>query len=84
MCMRKLLLAGIISSSLFVSGCGKEMVYKPVALPLPPKPELPAIHSDEINCLSDDTYRKFVDRDLIRKHYEERLELIIKSTHDRK
>ncbi len=51
------------------------------ALPLPVRPALPAINADELRCLSDAVYERVAERNRMLRHYAERLEVIIKSTH---
>ena len=54
------------------------------ALPLPPRPVLPAIKSAELACLSDGTYERIAHRNRLIRQYAEELELIIKSTRETK
>jgi len=49
---------------LFLSGC--TTAYRYVAVPpglIPPRAELPAISSDHLQCLSDETYTALVTRE---------------------
>jgi len=49
---------------LLLSGC--TTAYRYVAVPpglIPPRVELPAIYSDQLQCLSDDTYTALVTRE---------------------
>jgi hypothetical protein len=49
---------------LLLSGC--TAAYRYVAVPpglIPPRAELPAISSDRLQCLSDDTYTALVTRE---------------------
>lgn len=54
------------------------------ALPLPPRPVLPAIKSADLACLSDGTYERIAHRNRLIRQYAEELELIIKSTRETK
>lgn len=68
--------------ALILSGCGTAPVeYVTTPLPLPPRPELPAIGGEQLQCLSDETYSAIVTRDRGRREYAETLESIIQSTH---
>lgn len=62
------------------SGC-ETVRYQSTPLPLPPRPILPAIKAAELQCLSNQTYSDIAQRDLLRRQYEQQLELVIKSTH---
>jgi len=65
---------------ILVSSCTTE--YLLVPLPLPPKPTIPIVLDNELSCLTDDVYQRLAYRDLICKQYSERLEGIIRSTHE--
>jgi hypothetical protein len=58
--MKPLLLAAL----LLLSGC--TTAYRYVAVPpglIPPRAELPAISSDQLQCLTDETYTALVTRE---------------------
>lgn len=58
--MKPLLLAAL----LLLSGCTVAYRYVPVPINLlPPRAELPAISSEQLQCLSDDTYTALVARE---------------------
>jgi hypothetical protein len=62
-------------------GCAREIIrYEPMSLPLPPKSVLPTIKPLELQCLSDDTYTKFDQREETLKHDYHVLKGIICST----
>lgn len=74
------------------SGCAAKIIVPPVApetvtksvfapLPLPDRPVLPPLSAEDMNCLSDDAYRRLVARDRLRRQYAEDLETIIRATH---
>jgi len=69
--------------ALILSGCSttQPVEYVTTPLPLPPRPELPAISGEQLQCLSDETYSAIVKRDRGRREYAETLEAIIQSTH---
>lgn len=78
----------IFIAVLVSSGCA--LPVSPVALPLPPRPILPAISSSEFVTLEAhegwfaverETVIKILTRDAMRRAYEEELEAVIKSTH---
>lgn len=75
--MRPLLLA----LALLLAGCG-QTVYVTRPLPLPERPVLPQVYETELMCLSDDAYRNLVERYRLLRNYAERLEAIIRSTHE--
>lgn len=54
-----------------LAGCTSPKIeYHPVsAMLIPPIPELPKIESNELSCLSDDTYLKLANRDRILRQY---------------
>lgn len=53
---------------LFLAGCGKTY-FAPVPLPCPPMPALPKVAAAELQSLSDDVYRRLVERELrLRAH----------------
>ena len=52
---------------------------RPVALPLPARPTVPAIPASELQCLADSTYTKIVNRDRGYKTWGLELEAIIKA-----
>jgi len=63
-----------------ISGC--QWLPERVEFVCPPIPEtvrpvLPRISADELQCLGDDTYRKLMNRETIRREYAEDLEAII-------
>ena len=76
------LMAAATILMVFGSGCTvSEKRYVTEPLPLPVRPVLPQLSADEAACLSDETYRRLVDRDRLRREYAEKLEVIIRSTH---
>lgn len=71
----------MIGSALFVSGCAQQPIqYVTNPLTLPVRPVLPALTQDDAQCLSDEAYKKLVRRDMLRRQYAEKLEVIIQST----
>lgn len=67
---------------LLAAGCTNPRVeYVTAPLPLPPRPELPVVPGEALQCLAPDTYRALVERDRARRDYAEQLEAIIESTH---
>lgn len=75
----------LILSALLATGCAAqpEVRYVSQPVPLPPQPELPKIQAEEIECLSDETYRKLVKRELLQLYHINALENLIKTTHAR-
>lgn len=60
---------------LSVAACAKPPVeYRPVPLHLIPGwPQLPTVRADELRCLSDETYLRLAERDLLLRKYSEEL-----------
>lgn len=83
--MRKPVLLAVIAAILAIPGSGctpaPEIREVPVRLPLPPRPQLPRIAPQELECLSPDVYQRLEERQRKRRQYCETLEEIIKSTH---
>lgn len=64
-----------------LSGCGAAPVRQvSQPLPLPERPLLPRVYEAELMCLSDETYRRVVERERLRREYAEILETIIRAT----
>lgn len=63
---------------MLLAGCAS----KPTTFSLakPPRPILPTIPAEQLECLPDDTYRAIVMRDSLRRWYAEELEAVIEST----
>lgn len=80
---KKALIAVTVTTLIMLASC-ETVRYQQTPLTLPQKPWLPAIKSEQLECLSDDAYKNLVKRDLLRKQYSEKLEAIIKSTHKTK
>lgn len=77
-----ILLALVVA--MLLGGCVTrvEPHYLTTPLPLPPRPTLPAIPAQAMECLSDEAYRAIVERDQQRRDYAEQLEAVIKTTHN--
>lgn len=81
---RSKLLMAIVATLIITgnTGCTSQRVqYQILPLLLPERPLLPAISTDELQCLSDATYIKLAERNRLRRQYAEQLETIITSTH---
>lgn len=84
MIKRLLLIAAITLTALGNTGCTTtEVRYVPVQqpLPLPPRPILPAVTAQEMECINKDAIARLIERQRLRRQYAEELELIIRSTH---
>lgn len=81
--MKHLFLAFAFS---LLAACASTVEYKYIDNPLsmPPKPTLPNIEANEMSCLSDETYKKLVKRDLLLQQHIAKLRLIISSTQGNK
>ena len=64
--------------ALTLSAC--QTVYTTQPLPMPPRPELPTVQASEVECLSDDAWKKIVLRDQALRSYTKELEAVIQST----
>lgn len=69
----------VITLIILGSGCTRT-VYKPVPLDRPERPALPAVEAQALQCLSDDTFSRILEREQLRREYAEELEVIIDST----
>ena len=57
-----------------------ETQYITSPLTIPERPVLPVLSADDLQCLSDDAYRRLVERNRLRREYAEEMEVIIRST----
>jgi hypothetical protein len=74
-----------IGNASLLIGCAEQPVqYASSPSRLPIRPLLPALTENDVQCLSNEAYKKLVNRDLFRKQYAEELEVIIESTHSNK
>lgn len=72
---------------LFLTGCAntittppvvqEKLVYTPILLDKPEKPELPIVSGKEMKCLSEETKQILLTRDKLQKGYISDLETII-------
>lgn len=77
----KLAAASVIILSLTGCATKTETVFLQYSLPLPDRPNLPLMPSDEMQCLSDEAYEGLAVRDATLRKHVERLEDIIRTTH---
>lgn len=77
----KLAVASVIILSLAGCATKTETVFLQDPLPLPDRPNLPLMPSDEMQCLSDEAYEGLAVRDATLIKHVERLEDIIRTTH---
>ena len=75
----KLNLLTILLSATILSSCGT--VISQAKLPLPPEVVYPAISGHELQCLTDNVYKKLNTRRALCEARVETLRNIIKSTH---
>lgn len=72
----------LMTTALILSSCCKDPeLIKPTPLPLPMKPVLQKITSEEAKQMPRAVYDKLKLRDLQRDGYESQLEAVILSTH---
>lgn len=69
----------LIAATIWIlgSGCATEIRYVTAPLPLPPRPVLPTVSTQELAPLPDVVYRVIVERERLRREYAEELEAII-------
>ena len=63
----------------FFGTCTK-VVYEPVPLDRPQRPVMPHVEEHELECLSDETFSRLLERERLRREYAEDLEVIIDTT----
>lgn len=59
-----------------IGGCALQERYAPAPAVCPPMPTLPLIYARELQTLSDDVYRRLVERELRLKEHIGQLEAI--------
>lgn len=64
----------------FLLGCTTRVVYvhKGVGVTIPADARVPVVSARELECLSDDAYRKIMERDIIRKNQIQHLKNLLK------
>lgn len=67
--MRKASKAALAALFLALAGCAARVEYVPMSVSCPPVPPLPSISAQELQPLTDDTYRKLVERELRLKEH---------------
>ena len=67
--MRKTSKAALAALFLALAGCAARVEYVPMPVSCPPVPPLPSISAQELQPLTDDTYRKLVERELRLKEH---------------
>lgn len=77
-------LVAVVLLAAVLSACAgtPETRYRTQPLPCPERPLLPRIEAAALACLDDDTYRRLVERQRLRREYAEELEALCRSTHD--
>lgn len=55
--------------AILLSGCVARIDYVPLPAPCPVMPPLPSVSAEELRALTDDAYRKLVERELRLKEY---------------
>ena len=54
---------------LALAGCAARVEYVPLTVPCPSMPPLPSISAQELRALTDDAYRRLVERELRLKEH---------------
>ena len=67
-----------------LAGCTTHSyLYRPVpAALIPPKPDLPAVQSSELQCLADDVYARLATRDRANRQYAAELRALLEVAGD--
>lgn len=72
-------LIAVIALSAVLAGCAwptrTELVCPDV--PTIVRPALPAISAEDLACMTDDAYRRLLDRDRLRREYAEEQEVVL-------
>ena len=65
-------------------GCSlpEREVYVQEPIPVPPRPDVPTVSAEDLDCLSDDAYRDLAERDAVMEAHIWRLESLLQTTHD--
>lgn len=75
--MRSLVVAGLV---VLVACAAPEVRYETVPVSLiPAPPVLPAVKSEQLQCLSDEVYEVLAKRDMLRRQYERELRALLDS-----
>lgn len=67
-----------------LAGCGTtrtEYVYVTEKIEVPPRPAVPTIQPQALECIPDDAYKALVTRDTLWMEHIKRLEALIRTTH---
>ena len=67
--MTKWMMAALAALFLALAGCAARVEYVPMSAPCPSMPPLPSVSAEELRALTDDAYRKLVERELRLKEY---------------
>ena len=67
--MTKWMMAALAALFLALAGCTTRVEYVPMSVSCPPVPPLPSISAQELQPLTDDAYRRLVERELRLKEY---------------
>ena len=67
--MTKWMMAALAALFLALAGCAARVEYVPMSVSCPPVPPLPSISAQELQTLTDDAYRRLVERELRLKEY---------------
>ncbi|WP_298642726.1 hypothetical protein [uncultured Cardiobacterium sp.] len=67
--MTKWMTAALAALFLALAGCAARVEYVPLTVSCPPVPPLPSISAQELQPLTDDAYRRLVERELRLKEH---------------
>ena len=67
--MTKWMMAALAALFLALAGCAARVEYVPMSVSCPPVPPLPSVSAEELRALTDDAYRRLVERELRLKEH---------------
>lgn len=67
--MTKWMMAALAALFLALAGCAARVEYVPMSVSCPSMPPLPSVSAQELQPLSDDAYRRLVERELRLKEH---------------
>ena len=67
--MTKWMMAALAALFLALASCAARVEYVPMSVSCPPVPPLPSISAQELQPLTDDAYRRLVERELRLKEH---------------
>lgn len=72
-------ISSCLALALILTGCASTTDVRPMTLPLPARPTLPAVQAAAVQCLAPDAYTALVNRERDLRTWGESLEAIIQA-----